>query len=160
MTLDTSDLRNVFRSSKKQVLYSVLNFHLRLLGRYYYQGISHNSPAPWVSCCTESFLHFHYHACFPWWPGVASKHCSKWREPREKIWKSCLGSCLETCDQLPRVCILVKLTGLPHDQMHSRVSSPGRGQASGDLRSMHTEFDLGLRGLYLLGHAFYTWNLW
>lgn len=94
-------LGNGFRRSKKQGLHS--SFCLEFCSEVcwcYCQRISHNSPVPWASCCTESSLHFHYRACFPWWPGVALKHCSKWREPGKEIWRGCLGSRLDMCAQL------------------------------------------------------------
>lgn len=68
-----------------------------------------------------------------------------------------MGSRLDMCAQpLTEVCILAGQTDSPYGQGHSRVLSPGGGCATWDLRSM---CDLGIRGLYLLGHALYFWNL-
>lgn len=44
-------------------------------------------PVLWVSCWKESFLHSRCHACFPWWPAKAWRHCSKdthWVDAHEK----------------------------------------------------------------------------
>lgn len=109
------------------------------------QGMGSNSPAPWASCCTGSSLHFHYRVCFPWWPVAASKHCSKRREPREEIWRSSLGSCLDLCAQL-------------HGWALQRTFT-SQGLCSWELRSIRAEAELSLRGLYLSGHALHFCKL-